>query len=106
MRYLLKKLMTGCYTCHSLSDKDLMRGQLLTLEVYLQVGRVKRRSDNLAVKSPFITFRHNDAIAKHIGALSRLNTEGFPHFFAETSVDSFLRKTGSAIYKNGSVPNQ
>jgi len=42
----------------------------------------------------------------NIGSLSFLNTLGLPHFLAITTFDIFFKNSGSAMYKNGSVPNQ
>lgn len=42
----------------------------------------------------------------NIDFLSFLNTDGFPQCFAFTSFDNIFTNSGSAIYKNGSVPNQ
>jgi len=42
----------------------------------------------------------------NMGSLSVLNTLGFPHRFAITNVDIFFKNSGSATYRNGSVPNQ
>ena len=42
----------------------------------------------------------------NIDFLSRLNTDGFPQYLACTSLDNIFTNSGSAMYKNGSVPNQ
>ena len=42
----------------------------------------------------------------NMGSLSCLNTEGFPQLFPNTLADIVLKNSGSATYKNGSVPSQ
>lgn len=42
----------------------------------------------------------------NIGSLSFLNTVGFPQLLPITPADIFFRNSGSAMYRNGSVPNQ